>query len=199
MWFARPAWPGIGRHGKSFRNGSGGPPCSSPTPMQIAGRLSMKKLIQWSGETTIITSGLARLRRAPSASNAAVRRCLCAGVTACQSRWISGPWLAAMTSTSSAMRGFRLRRAGAEALDELVVLHARGAEIETQQVGVHAPGEEGHVVAQQRLLHLGLERVTREKFRAVGAVFDRVRLDVVEQLAEPIVAHAHIMARRRPA
>ena len=46
-WRPNAAWPLRRSRGNTFfMNGSGGPSCSSPMPMQTAGKLLMKKLTQ---------------------------------------------------------------------------------------------------------------------------------------------------------
>ena len=46
MWLASCGWPAIVLKGQSFIHGSAGPSCTSPTPTQMLGRLSMKKFTQ---------------------------------------------------------------------------------------------------------------------------------------------------------
>ena len=72
-------------------NGSGGPSCSSPMPMQTAGRLLMKKFTQWSGEMTTSRSGRHALSRCPISSNAAASRLRWSFGIVSQSRAMIGP------------------------------------------------------------------------------------------------------------
>ena len=72
-------------------NGSGGPSCSSPMPMQTAGRLLMKKLTQWSGETTTSRSGRQALSRRPISSKPAASLSRWGAGIFSQSRAMIGP------------------------------------------------------------------------------------------------------------
>src|SRR5256885_6294536 len=97
------------------------------------------------------------------------------------SRTRSGPWQAAKAPAKLAI---------AQPADELRILHAGGEEVVAQQVGIAALGEERHVGPLDRLENLGTERVFGEHGILAGAVLggQRGRLEVVEQLAKPIVA-----------
>src|SRR6185436_5519550 len=109
-------------------------------------------------------------------------RAFCSAGTRCHSRTISGPWLAANAPT---------RLAIVQLADELVILHAGGEEVVAQQIGIGARGQERHVVRGDRLLHALIERIARQHPVALGTELgaQRWRLQIEEQLAEPIVAH----------
>src|SRR5713101_3458949 len=92
MWLASFGCPEIFLKGQSFIHGSAGPSCSSPIPMQMPGRLSMKKFTQWSGAISTSTSGRAALMRRPSSVSARLRSCWSAGLTSFQPRMISGAY-----------------------------------------------------------------------------------------------------------
>src|SRR5262245_28392406 len=193
MWFASCGCPGIVRCGNALNQGSGGPSCVSPTPTQIPGRLSMKKLTQWSGEITTSASARAALMRRPSSVNAAVRLSFGAGPSVDQLRTIMGPWLEAKTPTSSAMAGLRGGGAGgADPAQEIVFRHARHVEIEPQQVRVNKLREVRDVIAFDRGSYLRFQGVAVQHPRAVRAVLLRYRraLQVEEQLGEPVITHS---------
>src|SRR5262245_52726583 len=146
-------------------NGSGGPSCSSPMPMQTAGRLLMKKFTQWSGETTTSRSGRQARSRRPSSSRAAVSRARWSPAIVSQSRAMIGPWLAAKAPTRLAMGtalGFVER---IEPRDELLLRHAADLEVEAQQVGIDQRNEGSDVVLEHRFAHLRLELVAIEDGR----------------------------------
>src|SRR5438477_5080915 len=130
----------------------------------------------------ISTSGFAAVSRRPSSWYAALMRVFCSGGTACHSRTMSGPWLAAKAPTRLAM---------VQAPDELVVLHAGGEEVVAQQIWIGALGEKRHVVLGDRALHMLIQRVAREHLVALGAEFggEGGRLQIEEKLREPVVAH----------
>src|SRR5438477_8254544 len=106
----------------------------------------------------ISTSGFAAVSRRPSSWYAALMRVFCSGGTACHSRTMSGPWLAAKAPTRLAM---------VEAPDELVVLHAGGEEVVAQEIRIGARREKRHVVLGERLLHALLQRIAREHLVAL--------------------------------
>src|ERR687888_2035236 len=110
-----------------------------------------------------------------------MRRCSSAG-TRCHSRMMSGPWLAANAPTKLAM---------AQALDELVVLHAGSEKVIAQEIRIGARGEKRHVVLGNRALHALIERIAREHLFPLRAELRRRggRLQVEEELGEPVVAH----------
>src|SRR5437660_5602837 len=109
-------------------------------------------------------------------------RCLWSGGTRSHSRMMSGPWLAANAPTRLAM---------VQAPDELVVLHARGEEVVAQEIRIGARREKRHVVLGDRAPHALIERIAPEDLVARRAELGRRRwrLQVEEQLGEPIVAH----------
>src|SRR5437660_3825257 len=109
-------------------------------------------------------------------------RCLWSGGTRSHSRMMSGPWLAANAPTRLAM---------VQAPDEFVVLHADGEEVVAQEIRIGARREERHVVLGDGALHALIERIAREDSFARRAELGRRRgrLQVEEELAQPIVAH----------
>src|SRR3954465_2548594 len=109
-------------------------------------------------------------------------RVFCSAGTRCHSRMMSGPWLAANAPT---------RLAIVQAPDELVVLHAGGEEVVAQEIRIGAGREERHVVLGNGALHALIERIARQYLLARRAELRRRgrRLQVEEQLGEPIVAH----------
>src|SRR5262245_50408296 len=200
MWFASLGCPLIFLYGQSFIQGSAGPSCSSPIPTQMLGRLLMKKLTQWSGAISMITSGLAAFMRRPSSVIERERLSWFAALTSFQPRMMSGAWLAAYTPTSLAMAGPRRGfRAGVAHLgEELPLRHPADDEVEAQQVGVDARCEEHDVVALDRLAHLGLQGVAIEYLLPVRAVLGAQRrraLKIEEKLAQPVVSHVSILPR----
>src|SRR5438094_9914502 len=98
---------------------------------------------------------------------------------------MSGPWLAANAPTSLAM---------VQTPDEFVVLHASGEEVVAQEIRIGARGEERHVVLGDGALHALIERIAREDLFARGAELGRRRgrLQVEEELTQPVVAHGII-------
>src|SRR5438067_13591439 len=110
----------------------------------------------------ISTSGFAAVSRRPSSWYAALMRAFCSGGTACHSRTMSGPWLAAKAPTRLAM---------VQAPDELVVLHAGGEEVVAQQIWIGTRREKRRIVLSDRLLHAFIERITRKYLVALGAEF----------------------------
>src|SRR5436190_13870710 len=174
-------------------NGSGGPSCSSPMPMQTAGRLLLKKLTQWSGETTTSRSGRHAFRRRPISSKPAASLSRWSRGMVSQSRAMIGPWLAAKTPTSSAMGhllflGLQRVQAG----DELGLRHAADLEVEAQEIGVDQRRDRADVVVEQRLAQFRLDLVAADYSGHVDAILRRqlrVVLEVEEQLAHPIVRH----------
>src|SRR5437763_1789183 len=127
-------------------------------------------------------SGVAALSRRPSSRYAALMRRCCSAGTRCHSRMMSGPWLAANAPTRLAM---------IEAPDEFVVLHAGGEEVIAQEIRIGARREERHVVLGDRPLHALIERVARQHFFPLAAELRRRRrrLQIEEQLAQPVVTH----------
>src|SRR5919204_4901523 len=109
-------------------------------------------------------------------------RCFCSAGTRCQSRMMSGPWLAANAPTKLAM---------VQAPDELLVLHAGGEEVIAQEIRIGARGEKRHVVLGDCALHALIERIAREHLLPLRAKLRRRdgRLQIEEQLREPVVAH----------
>src|SRR5437667_5560716 len=93
----------------------------------------------------ISTSGFAAVSRRPSSWYAALMRAFCSGGTACHSRTMSGPWLAANAPTRLAM---------VQPPDELIVFHAGGEEVIAQQIGVRLLRQKRHVVLGDRALHM---------------------------------------------
>src|SRR5207249_344891 len=109
-------------------------------------------------------------------------RCLWSAGTRSHSRMMSGPWLAANAPTSLAM---------VQTPDEFVVLHASGEEVVAQEIRIGARREERHVVLGDGALHALIKRIAREDFFARRAEFGRGRrrLQVEEELGEPVIAH----------
>src|SRR5947208_11251024 len=130
----------------------------------------------------ISTSGFAAVSRRPSSWYAALMRAFCSGGTACHSRTMSGPWLAANAPTRLAM---------VQAPDELVVLHAGGEKVVAQQIGVRPLRQKRHVMFGDRLLRALIQRIAREHLVALGAEFggEGGRLQIEKKLREPVVAH----------
>src|SRR5213075_2339641 len=117
-------------------------------------------------------------------------RFFCSAGTRSHSRMMSGPWLAANAPTRLAI----------QSPDELIILHAGGEEVIAQEIGVRALGEERHIDPRDRVLDGRLERITRQHLVALGAELGRKRrrLQVEEELGEPVVAHrSGIPARDR--
>src|SRR5262249_18885301 len=197
-WRPKAAWPLSRWRGNTFcMNGSGGPSCSSPMPMQTAGRLSMKKLTQWSGETTTRRAGRQAGGRRPTPSKAPASLSRWSRAIVSQSRAMIGPWLAANAPTRLAMDAL-LGLERVQPGDELVLRHAADLEIKAQQVGVDQRRERADVVLLQRLAELGLDRVALEHGRHVDAIFRRelrVVLQIEEQLAHLIIRHRRSLAR----
>src|SRR5436189_3624921 len=108
----------------------------------------------------ISTSGFAVVSWRPSSWYAALMRAFCSGGTACHSRTMSGPWLAANAPTRLAM---------VEPPDELVVLHAGGEEVIAQEIWIRARREERHIVLGDRALHALVERIAGQHLVAFGA------------------------------
>src|SRR2546428_9617505 len=199
MWLASFGCPEIFLKGQSFIHGSAGPSCSSPMPMQMLGRLSMKKFTQWSGAISTRTSGRAALMRRPSSVSARVRSRWLAGLTSFQPRMMSGAWLDAYTPTSSAMA--RSRRGGGPGgphfSQEFRFGHAGDHEVETQKVGVDARSEERDVVALDGGAHFGLQGIAVEDLPPVSPVFLAERsgtLKIEEELAQPVISHERYSA-----
>src|SRR6266571_4181720 len=199
MWLASFGCPEIFLKGQSFIHGSAGPSCSSPIPMQMPGRLSMKKFTQWSGAISTSTSGRAALMRRPSSVSARLRSCWSAGLTSFQPRMISGAWLEANTPASLAMA--RPRRGGGPGgshfSQEFRFGHSGNHEVEAQKVGVDPRGEERDVVALDRGAHFGLQGIAVENLLPAGAVFLAERsgtLKIEEELAQPVVSHIRYFA-----
>src|SRR6266699_4983316 len=202
VWLASFGCPEIFLKGQSFIQGWAGPSCSSPMPMQLPGRLSMKKFTQWSGAISTSTSGRAALMRRPSSVSARLRSCWSAGLTSFHPRMISGAWLEANTPTSLAMARPRRRgrSGGPHILEEIRIGHSGDYEIETQKIRVDPRREEGHVVALDRGTHLGLQGIAIEDLLPVGAVLVAERrgaLKIEEELAQPVVSHGAILPRAR--
>src|SRR3954468_12342797 len=109
-------------------------------------------------------------------------RVFCSAGTRCHSRMMSGPWLAANAPT---------RLAIVQAPDELVVLHAGGEEVLAQEIRIGAGREERNAVLGNGALHALTERVAPNCFLARRAELRRRgrRLQVEEQLAQPVVPH----------
>src|SRR5579859_2937665 len=121
-------------------------------------------------------------------------RFFCSAGTRCHSRMMSGPWLAAKAPTRLAIgiaARTLARRTLSEPPDEFIVLHAGGEEVVAQEIRVGARGEEGHVVLGDRLLDALLQRVPGENGLPIRAKLGRSRgrLQVEEELREPVVAH----------
>src|SRR5262252_7456751 len=172
IWCASLGCPWIFLYGQSFIHGSAGPSCSSPMPTQMLGRLLMKKLTQWSGAISMITSGFAALMRRPSSVIERERLSWFAALTSFQPRMMSGAWLAAYTPTSLAMARPRgvFSPGAAHLREELGLGHAGDDEIEAQQVGIHPRGEENDVVALDRLAHFGFQGIAVQDLLAVRPV-----------------------------
>src|SRR5690348_16216808 len=171
-------------------------------PTQMLGRLLMKKFTQWSGAITMIASGLAAFMRSPSSVIERLRLSWFAALTSFQPRTMSGAWLEANTPTSLAMARPRggFRSGIADLLQELRLGHPDDDEVEPQQVGIDPRREEHHVVALDRLAHLGLQGIAVGDLRASGAILraqGRGALEIEEQLAQPVVSHALILPRSR--
>src|SRR5665213_3136905 len=108
------------------------------------------------------------------------------------SRTITGPWLAAKTPTSSAMR----RPAGIGVLasylpQELRFGHADVTEVEPQQIGVGQPGQCGDVASPHRSLDLRLQAIAVHDALGIGGETpaDLGLLHLEEEAAQPVVAH----------
>src|SRR5258705_9811047 len=81
-------------------------------------------------------------------------------------------------------------------LQEFGLGHAGDDEVETQQIGIDPRGEEYHVIALDRLAHLGLQRIAVQDLLPAGAVLLaqwRGALKIEEKFAQPIVSHASIL------
>src|SRR5216684_2937864 len=168
-WRPKAAWPLSRRRGKTFcMNGSGGPSCSSPMPMQTAGRLSMKKLTRW--PRAIVS----------------------------QSRAMIGPWLAANAPTRLAMGtllGLERVQPGDElGLRHAADLEIEAQQVGVDQRRDRADV----VVLQRRAeLRLDLVAVEHGRHvGAVFRRELRVVLQIEEQLAHPVIRHPRSLPLR---
>src|SRR5258708_37709502 len=82
--------------------------------------------------------------------------------------------------------------------DELLVLHAEGEEVVAKQIGIGARREKRRIIFGERLLDALIERIARQHLVALGAELGRQRrrLQVEEQLAEPVIAHRYGYVKR---
>src|SRR5579872_4201329 len=111
-----------------------------------------------------MTSGFAAVRRRPTSRKSAVMISRLASGSLSQSRAMSGAWLAARAPTNSAISRLLLRarlhcmKRG----EEFLVAHPGEAEVVAQEISVETRREEGDVVSQECLHHLGRKlRITR--------------------------------------